>query len=178
MKNLRKHCAFIVIATLLPVTCATASDAYTVTLASVWTNNTASGESSENIQFAVNDVLQTNNDRNEKEGATFWHVDRYQSRSIQLTCVESKPFGTSFSVKLNVVQDETKNEIGTVDVTLKEEKGEPSLAFEMQVGDRTTKLRKKLLSGEKTLWMTRVFPKDESANYVLRFRIKKISAHE
>jgi len=169
-----KYFVFVLLATFSIVPRAVAaSETYAVTLVSVWTNKTALGNGSENVRFTIDNVVQSNKDRAKDNEEKLWHINRSKTRRIDLACLEGKPLGTSFAVQLDAIDENSAKNIGKVAATLQQEDGEPRLAFTMQHGNRTLRLRRRGGSDGNTVWVTRVFPDDRSSNYVLRFRITK-----
>ena len=155
-----------------------ASDSYTVTLVSVWTNKTASGLDSETLRIEIDGDVLPNNRRGKNLNAgndaeSGWRIERTKTQRTNATCLDSKPAGTSFVIDLFANQDGETTRIGTTNATIQREDGDAKLAFEMKHGKRTLRLRRRGRIDGNTFWLTRVFPDDRSSNYVLRFQITK-----
>ncbi|MDA1165892.1 MAG: hypothetical protein O3B13_22570 [Planctomycetota bacterium] len=173
--------AFVLLAASLVAPCSVvACDTYTVTLVSfvktktfsVVKTKSALGADAENVRFIIDDVVQANKHRAKDDGEDFWRCDRNQTRQVAMRCLTDQPLGTAFVIDLEVLNDNDKTHIGKATATLQREDGELRLAFEMKHGERTWQLRRRGSIGGETFWVTRIFPADRSANYVLRFKIE------
>lgn len=151
---------------------AVADNKYTVTLVSVEANRTAWGDKGDQLQITLDDVVQPNKEPRPDDGKNSWKFSLKNRRLIDLTCFDDQPLGASFVIQLDAVQDNQNKHIGKVTATLQKEKGELRLDFEMKHGKRTRRLRRRQRSGDETFWVTRLFPADASANYILRFKIE------
>lgn len=150
-----------------------ANDNYTVSLVSVVANRTPWEGHYGGLKIMVDDVPQPNKDPIKGDGNALWSFGQKRKRTVDLACFKAQPLGTSFSVQLTAVHKNDNKHIGKVDVTLVEENDEVRLAFEMKHGERVRRLRRRQRTGDDSLWLTRVFPVDGSANYILRFKIER-----
>lgn len=155
-----------------------ASDKYTVSLVSVVANRTPWKENHGGLKVRINDVQQPNKNPMRGDEKNLWTFEQSKKRTVDLTCLKARPLGNSFSVQLDAVHQNENKQVGKVVATLVEEDGEVRLAFEMKHGERVRRLRRRQRTGDDTLWLTRVFPVDGSANYILRFKIERTQSHQ
>lgn len=166
-------CFTILAALLIVPSSLVADDTYNVTLVSVYTNKPALGTDGDNVRLTIDGTVHSTKDPSNDGEKSLWRFDKRKTTRVDIPCVRNQPLEASFVIQLDAIGNNGKQTIGIVTATLKKEDDELRLAFEMKHGKRTRRLRRRMRTGARTIWVTRVFPLDGSANYVLGFEIKK-----
>ncbi len=159
----------------LSVQAAAASKTYTVMLAKVNAQKTVFGDAGDKTMFICDKKVLVN-ERPEGEDEAYWQFggEKKKIQRVEISCLEGKPLGTSFELRLEAMNKKDNFHIGTLKATLVREEDEVRLAFEQNKANGIYRARRwTRVDGEK-LWATRVFPgSDQPGNYILFFKIEE-----
>lgn len=154
---------------------ASASKTYTVVLTKVNAQRTVFGDAGDKTKFIRDSKVLLNENRDDAD-KSYWQFGGEQKklRRVDLSCVEGKPLGTSFELRLEAMDKIDNFHIGTLKATLVREDDEVKLAFEQNKGNRIYRARRRARVDGKTIWVTRVFPgSDQPGNYILFFKVEE-----